>query len=275
MAAFTSAADNRPFGFTPAVVPPFRRASDSFRLQLQADGQTFYIHLEPNEHLLHPDLTSTQHHLSSLRLYKGRVLIPAHSDDIMQKGFHSDYLVPYQDEHPDDLGWARFTFRNLSPSQQADPLALVLQDVKQPLPPFEGIFTVGKELYNVKLAETYDRIRRPIDKPLDPSHGPQTLLIYKESDRKPSTPWTAQDGQSFANRSLAISQAHVASCGHDHSPFNSMKAHDFYLDKLKKHQEEERRRYKLNPLQKRAPPGCPVSKKVLYMVCLSLRTVVA
>ena len=113
---------------TSSTISVLPSPDDTFLLKLHAFDQTFYLHLEPNQHLIHPQAAVEIHRNGKLhriihstssvhRLYKGRVLRKEHSLDIFEHGTESPYLAPFEDSHPDDLGWARFTFHDLDQHQ--------------------------------------------------------------------------------------------------------------------------------------------------------------
>lgn len=84
---------------------------DQLRLQLNAYNTTFYLHLEPNNDLIHPEAVlvtdDTSEPLMRHSVYKGHVV---HSD-------HTDYRwngerIGLQDLHQSSLGWARIIVRH-------------------------------------------------------------------------------------------------------------------------------------------------------------------
>jgi hypothetical protein len=226
---------------------------DMFRLRVSANGKTYFIHLQPNNEMFHHQahilvngkpIVSNQ--LDSVRVYKGRVLHENHSDDILTNGPNSPYFVPFSDEHPEDLGWARITVMNYDSSDKQPLWEKSLDELQ-----IDGTFTVGGQVFGVKTRSHYEASKRPEDAPLPQASTTENdskdpLVIFQHSDMADT---------SFGDNST------THSCGSEDLFFNSQVAEDYYQEKLRLHQGA----LSSKMLFKRAPPGCPTAKKILYM----------
>lgn len=159
--------------------------SDSFRLTLSAFGETFYLHLRPNDHLIHPAarinyfsttpdghtvLTRTEPLLrESVRAYYGDV-IPAHLSSERLR-LDAARVVP---DTRSSLGWARIMVH-----QQGDP------NTGTP-PVFEGAFTVDGVTHHISTSDNYLRNKQQLDPEIvDLTHLDAGLVIWRDSDVLP------------------------------------------------------------------------------------------
>jgi Reprolysin family propeptide len=164
--------------------------TDSFRLTLSAFGETYHLHLRPNDHLVHPSARivyydtnlagqSVVSHtepllLSSVRAYWGEV-VPA---QVSSERMRADAArAPH---HPGDvIGWARITVHDQGDAQTGRP------------PVFEGAFSVRGVTHHVTMRDNYFRNRGPLDPHLHPrssaaqhslSEADSGLVIWRDSD---------------------------------------------------------------------------------------------
>lgn len=155
------------------------RHDDSHRLRFDAYNQTFHLHLEPNDHLLHSEATMTvigQDGLETIsrlvpeehKVYRGVVL----SHDYSDQRFKED--ISGVDRHFIDprasgvLGWAR----------------VIVHDNNL----FEGAFTVGMDTYHVRTVNNYLRTKQEADPlvphPHDrhPDYASSHMIVFRDSD---------------------------------------------------------------------------------------------
>ncbi|KAF9785898.1 Metallo-peptidase family M12-domain-containing protein [Thelephora terrestris] len=160
--------------------------SDSFRLTLSAFGETFYLHLQPNEHLIHPAarinyfstnpdgqavLTRTEPLLrESVKAYYGDV-VPAHLS-LEKLRLDAARVVP---DTTHRLGWARIMVH-----YQGDP------NTGAP-PVVEGAFTVGGVTHHILTSDNYLRNKQRLDPEIvDLTHSAAGLVIWRDSDVLPN-----------------------------------------------------------------------------------------
>lgn len=204
--------------------------TDSFRLTLSALGETFHLHLRPNDHLVHPSarivyydtdptgqsvISHTEPLLpSSIKAYWGEV-VPAH---VSEQRMRADAARAVH--HASDvLGWARITVHDQGDERTGR------------TPVFEGAFSVRGITHHVATRDSYLRNRGRFDPDFNtdslavPEGG---LVIWRDSDVM--EPWeeraARRDGRE--QRRSRTSQAgesepdiEPARCGHDNLPWNS------------------------------------------------------
>ncbi|KAH9043794.1 Metallo-peptidase family M12-domain-containing protein [Lactarius pseudohatsudake] len=202
--------------------------SDSFRLTLTAFGETFHLHLRPNDQLVHPSARivyydtnpagqSVVSHTeplvpSSIKAYWGEV-VPAHASAERMRTDAARALYGVGDV----LGWARITVHDQGDARAGRP------------PVFEGAFSVRGINHHVISRDSYLRNRDTLDPhPLtrvldfDPDGG---LVIWRDSDVM--DPWEEHAARTGVpvdylreRRSLG-SEPEAVRCGHDALPWNS------------------------------------------------------
>ncbi|KAH9177006.1 Metallo-peptidase family M12-domain-containing protein [Lactarius sanguifluus] len=202
--------------------------SDSFRLTLTAFGETFHLHLRPNDQLVHPSarivyydtnpagqsvLSHTEPLVpSSIKAYWGEV-VPAHASAERMRIDAARALY----SAGDILGWARITVHDQGDAHAGRP------------PVFEGAFSVRGINHHVLTRDSYLRNRDALDPhPLtrdldsDPDGG---LVIWRDSDVM--DPWEEHAARMDVpvdylreRRSLG-SESEAVRCGHDALPWNS------------------------------------------------------
>ena len=194
--------------------------SDSFRLTLSAFEETFYLHLRPNDHLLHPAarinyfsttsdgqtvLTRTQPLLrESVRAYYGDV-IPAHFSSERLR-HDAAGVVP---DTRNRLGWARIMIHHHGDPNSGMP------------PVFEGAFTVNGITHHISTSDNYLRNKQRLDPEIvDLTHSDAGLVIWRDSDVLPHH----EETELRLNHGLPpkVSPLHrPASCAHDSLTYNT------------------------------------------------------
>ena len=205
--------------------------TDSFRLTLSAFGETFHLHLRPNDHLIHPSarivyydtdptgqsvISHTEPLLpSAIKAYWGEV-VPGH---ISEQRMRADAArAPHRAS--DVLGWARITVLDQGDERTGRP------------PVFEGAFSVHGITHHVATRDSYLRNRGRFDPDFNkdnlavPDGG---LVIWRDSDVM--EPWEERAARSLRReqRRSRTSQAgesepdilEPARCAHDNLPWNS------------------------------------------------------
>ncbi|KAI0761701.1 Metallo-peptidase family M12B Reprolysin-like-domain-containing protein [Trametes elegans] len=198
---------------------PILRHTDSFRLTLTAFDETFYLHLRPNEHLVHPAarvkyykttpggqsvLSRTEPILrDSVRAYWGEV-IPAHvSPDRLREDTAGVLPRP---SGQSELGWARITVYDQGDSASGKP------------PEFEGAFSVNGVVHHVMTKDNYLRSKHTLDPHVEVSGDAfdSQLVIWRDSDVMSTHEHTA------ATTNVLGAAAPIAeTCGHDRMDFNT------------------------------------------------------
>ena len=142
---------------------PTLRASDTFRLTLSAFGDTFHLHLRPNEHLVHPAarvkvyktgadgrtvLDRTEPLLQeNVRAYWGEVVSEEGTEERMREDAAGVARYGLGSGNVEEEGWARIVVH-----EQGDAESGVE-------PRFEGAFEVRGMVYHVMTRESYERSR--------------------------------------------------------------------------------------------------------------------
>ncbi len=208
--------------------------TDSLRLTLTAFGETFHLHLRPNDHLVHPSarivyydtnpagqsvLSHTEPLVpSSINAYQGEV-VPAHSSAERMRSDAARALHGTGDV----LGWARITVHHQG-------------DVGAGRPPvFEGAFSVRGVIHHVITRDSYLRNRDTLDpRPEDLASQPggdldldqeNNLVIWRDSDlMAPWEEYAARTGvpvDFLRERRSFESEFEPVRCGHDALQWNS------------------------------------------------------
>ena len=198
---------------------PVLRHSDSFRLTLTAFDETFYLHLRPNDHLIHPAarinyykngpngetiLSHTEPILrDSVKAYWGEV-IPAHiSPDRLREDTAG--VIP-RPSGIYELRWARITVYD-----QGD------ADADRP-PVFEGAFSVNGVTHHVQTKDNYMRNKHKLDPYIElaEEHPDANLVIWRDSDVLSKHEHAQVEGAA-----RGAERAHGETCGHDRMSFNT------------------------------------------------------
>ncbi|KAI8059505.1 Metallo-peptidase family M12-domain-containing protein [Gongronella butleri] len=238
---------------------------DMLRLNVQAYGRTHHLHLVPNHDLIHPDAVvmsdngQSPLHPHEFRVYRGYVVHPNFTD----ARWHEDKIGLWRDynlnqENHGILGWARILIRTDVAHSESYPL-------------FEGSFAVDNDLLQVKLLQEYRRVKRTDDADLAPQHHKRSdihMVVYRDSDTM-TVPVQKRDG----------SWIHDRSCGADQLSFNQplnsqwVPPAPLQLDRRSVDALAPSHQYDAfngmsslsMMLTKRAPAGCPTTKKIAYM----------
>ncbi|KAJ7789469.1 zinc metalloprotease [Mycena olivaceomarginata] len=212
----SSSASSTPFGKREPFLPRSTtlRYDDSFRLKIAAFDETFYLHLRPNDHLIHP--------AARIKYYSTR------PDGTTRTGAKSSMpTTPSRvcartppascpPRTPATLGWARIMVHHQG-------------DIDQRIAPvFEGAFTVEGVVYHIATKDNYLRHKRPLDaeaeEPVDIVDS--ALVIWRESDMM--TP----EEEHFAHTGEHATLAPVPqTCGHDRMSYNTDPAQNPILQK--------------------------------------------
>ncbi|TBU37369.1 Metallo-peptidase family M12B Reprolysin-like-domain-containing protein [Dichomitus squalens] len=200
---------------------PVLHHTDSFRLTLTAFDETFYIHLRPNDHLIHPAarvnyyktgpdgqsvLTRTEPILrESVKAYWGEV-IPAHvSPDRLREDTAG--VIP-RPSGIYELGWARITVYDQGDADAGRP------------PVFEGAFSVNGVTHHVQTKANYLRNKHALDPhiELDDAHPDANLVIWRDSDVM-----SKHEHERILGLDVSSPKAHGhgETCGHDRMDFNT------------------------------------------------------
>ncbi|KAF9042058.1 Metallo-peptidase family M12-domain-containing protein [Panaeolus papilionaceus] len=265
--------------------PSTLQFNDSFRLVLSAYDETFYIHLRPNDHLIHPAarikyyttlpdgrevLTSTEPLLrESIKAYWGEVIDASHSPERMRE----DAAGVIPQPHPADLGWARIIVHYQGDTETGSP------------PIFEGAFSARGVIYHIMTKENYLRHKLELDpflaEPID--HTDENLVVWKESDvMSPEEEYRARTGI-YPTAPVNVPQ----SCGHDKLHYNDPDQHPMFRQPVREtwldhlltpfvHSNETLSRRDDAPTGNSgmgsnfvnsigSTAGCPTTQKVLYM----------
>lgn len=200
---------------------PTLRHSDTFRLKLSAFGDVFYLHLRPNEHLIHPAarvshyrttadgqtvLTHTEPLLrESVKAYWGEVIPADASSDRLREDAVGLLTRPWGNP---SLGWARIVVHH-----QGDSAAGVA-------PVFEGAFSVSGVVHHVMTKDNYLRNKHDLDPHIAVSddNPDSNLVIWRDSDIM-STYETAAAMSGGLDTGLI--PARPKTCGHDSLTFNT------------------------------------------------------
>ncbi|EJD04481.1 uncharacterized protein FOMMEDRAFT_155615 [Fomitiporia mediterranea MF3/22] len=150
--------------------------SDSFRLTLSAFGETFHLHLRPNDDLIHPAARINYFNKDgvlertvplvreSVRAYWGEVVAASRSQQRLRED--AARMLPRP-----DLGWARILVHSQGDADRGIP------------PVFEGAFSVDGVTHNIQTRENYLRKRHEFDPALvDGADSDAQLVIWRDSD---------------------------------------------------------------------------------------------
>jgi hypothetical protein len=182
------------------------RHSDTFRLTLSAFDQTFYLHLEPNDDLIHPaahvkyfragQLDRIEPLLrESFRVYHGYVLHSDHTEQRLREDAAGGVAWPQRNDGV--LGWARIMVH-----QQGD-ASMGIQPI------LEGAFSVNGIIHHIQTRENYLRNRHALDPRISVEDLDSRLVIFRDSDV------ITQEDHSGSSASPAHS------CSHDNLGYNT------------------------------------------------------
>ncbi|EMD41369.1 hypothetical protein CERSUDRAFT_101854 [Gelatoporia subvermispora B] len=200
---------------------PILQHSDTFRLKLFAFGDTFYLHLRPNDHLVHPaarinyytTLSNGQSVLShtepllreSVKAYWGEVV---HAEATPERLREDAAGVLPRPSGKSELGWARIMVHH-----QGDTEAGLA-------PSFEGAFSVNGMVHHVMTKDNYLRNKHSLDPHITISAADPdaSLVIWRDSDIMPL------DEEAAALSGSVIGDetpARPPTCAHESVSFNT------------------------------------------------------
>lgn len=152
--------------------------TDSFRLILEAFGETHHLHLRPNRDLFHtsarikyfkngPDGSSVLDRMEPLlphavKAYLGEVIHPDASDTRL----FEDSLGGVLHSQAEVLGWARMMVHSRGEGME---------------PVVEGAYTVNGVTHHIMPQDKYLRLKHPMD-PHIVSESKSQLIIFRDSD---------------------------------------------------------------------------------------------
>ncbi|KAG5654351.1 hypothetical protein H0H81_004305 [Sphagnurus paluster] len=213
---------NLPLSKRSTPLPNTLRHDDTFRLTISAFDETYYLHLRPNDNLIHPAARVTYYSTTpdghsyithsepllrqSVKAYYGEVIAESHTDDRMREDA-AGVISPSQSAV---LGWVRIMVHHQGDMERAIP------------PSFEGAFSVHGVVHHIMTKDNYLLTKSELDpdvsEPLDDADG--SLVIWRESDVM-----TVEE-ERVAKRDLGMTQAAESnavamSCGHDRLGYNT------------------------------------------------------
>ncbi|KAG9324318.1 hypothetical protein KVV02_006564 [Mortierella alpina] len=162
--------------------PSIVQQDDRVKLELSAFNRTFFLHLQPNYDLIHPQLDLSGHEdlhsKDDITAFKGVVVQDEdHSRRKWDRAMSSMAVegtdtVEHMLQEEGVLGWARMMI------EHADDESLILR----------GAFTAHGDTYHVNTRQHYHCQKRSEDHV--PSSSPGQLVIYRDSDlhKRPSIP---------------------------------------------------------------------------------------
>ncbi|KAF9177299.1 hypothetical protein BGZ50_008907 [Haplosporangium sp. Z 11] len=178
--------------------PDIISRDDTLRFQFSAFNTTFYLYLEPNTDLIHPEADlGPDISLDDIKAFKGVVIQDAHhSDRKWERAATTSRMAKRTVEHmmheEGIVGWARMMVEH----DENDKDTVLLR----------GAFMVNGDTYHVTSRQHYHIQKRSDDAIPPPTSSGPNLVIYRDSDLyKPS---------SFARRKRGLA-TDEATCGAD------------------------------------------------------------
>lgn len=211
--------------------------TDTFRLRLSAFGDTFNLHLRPNEHLIHPAARINHYKLGpngqsvlshsepivpgSVKAYWGEVVPTQFSADRLRLDAAGAYPRP---SGKSELGWARIVVHHQG-------------DVAQGVPPsFEGAFSANGIVHHVMTKDNYFRHKHALDPYVVVEDDPDSsLVIFRDSDLMSETEY--HDALKSLDGAVIPPPRGAKTCAHDNLAYNTDP--------------------KLNPVLRKPPPVTP------------------
>jgi hypothetical protein len=196
------------------------RYDDSFRLTISAFNETFYLHLRPNNDLIHPAariqyysakpngqtyMTHSKPLLrESVKAYWGEVIAAYHSPTRLREDVAGANPV----SHSSELGWARLMVHHQG-------------DMNKGIPPeFEGAFSANGVVHHIMTKDNYLRTKNKFDpdvsQPLDASDA--SLVVWRDSDVM------SMEEERWVKRGVSINDVPTRApqtCGHDRLRYNT------------------------------------------------------
>ncbi|OBZ79276.1 Disintegrin and metalloproteinase domain-containing protein B [Grifola frondosa] len=142
------------------VDSPILRHSDSFRLKLSAFDETFYLHLRPNEHLVHPAARINYYKTSA----DGHTVL-SHTTPLLRES-----VKAY---------WGEVIPADSSSGRLREDAAGVLPRPSGIAPVFEGAFSVNGVIHHVMTKDNYARNKHHLDPHIAlADDDPDSLLVH-------------------------------------------------------------------------------------------------
>ncbi|KAH0590161.1 hypothetical protein H2248_000335 [Termitomyces sp. 'cryptogamus'] len=194
------------------------RHDDTFRLTITAFDEIYYLHLRPNDHLVHPaarinyyDTTPDgRSYISrsepllrqSVKAYWGEVIDASHTDARMREDAAG--VLPIS--HPSELGWVRIVVHHQG-------------DMERGISPeYEGAFSANGVVHHIMTKDNYLRKKSDLDPDVSQALDDRdsSLVIWRESDVM-----TVEEERVAKRDASYFASAHHSSCGHDRLEFNT------------------------------------------------------
>ncbi|KAI0089873.1 Metallo-peptidase family M12-domain-containing protein [Irpex rosettiformis] len=195
--------------------------TDTFRLRLSAFGDTFHLHLRPNEHLIHPAARINHYTLGpngqsvlsysepivpgAVKAYWGEVIPAQLSADRMREDAAGVYPRP---SGKSELGWARIVVHHQG-------------DVTKGTPPsFEGAFSVNGVVHHVMTNDNYFRHKHDLDPYSIVEDDPDSaLVIFRDSDLMTENEF--RDALKSFDGAIVPPPRGAKTCAHDNLAYNT------------------------------------------------------
>ncbi|KAG0049527.1 hypothetical protein BGZ83_005713 [Gryganskiella cystojenkinii] len=203
-------------GLSSTTSTPFNiiQRDDKVRLEFSAFNTTFYLHLEPNHDLIHPELDLSKYEdigsINDIKAFKGIVVqdentsIYKWNQDMTTSTINSNSrTLEHRLYEEGVLGWARM---------------MIEHDSKDDTMVLRGAFTDGSTTYHVTSRQHYQVQKRYDDH--SPSNAESEIVIYRDSDLvKPNK---------IIKR--GVSEDNLSTCGSTgRSPYSSVEQeHGYY-----------------------------------------------
>ncbi|KAG0374609.1 hypothetical protein BGX24_010181 [Mortierella sp. AD032] len=203
---------------SPTAINTLIEQKDKIRLRFQAFNKTFYLHLEPNNDLLHPDLFSSSSSSSRLassssvyddiKPFKGVVVEDDHFSNqkweramSINQAEEQRSTVEQQLYEEGVLGWARMMIEH----DEENDDSIVLR----------GAFTTRDNTYHITSRQHYHVQKRSDDhSPSSSSAISSQLIIYRDSDlRKPTKKLYARKDFASEEEEAEWEERQATTCG--------------------------------------------------------------
>ncbi|KAG6849798.1 hypothetical protein H0H93_005048 [Arthromyces matolae] len=159
------------------------RHDDTFRLTISVYDETYYLHLRPNEHLIHPAARINYYELSldghsyvshskpllrgSFKAFWGEVIHVGYTEKRMRE----DAAGAIPRSHSGELGWARIVVHHQGDTARGIP------------PEYEGAFSVNGIVHHIMTKDNYLRTKTDLDPDLTSDDElDSSLVVWRESD---------------------------------------------------------------------------------------------
>ncbi|KAG9064683.1 hypothetical protein KI688_002941 [Linnemannia hyalina] len=200
--------------------PALIEKDDRIRLRFQAFNKTFFLHLEPNHDLIHPDLLASSFSASSSRTTSSSSVY----DDI--KPFKG---VVVEDDYHSNQKWERAMSTNQAEEQRSTVEQMLFEegvlgwarmmiehDEDDESIILRGAFTTKDDTYHITSRQHYHVQKRSDDHSSPPSSNSLSsqLIIYRDSDlRKPTKKLHARRDFESDEEEAAWEERQTTTCG--------------------------------------------------------------